>query len=1137
MKKTFRANGRVPWLNQIFKKVKLTILFLAITMVSVSASNSYAQNTELTLNARDISIENLLCEIENQTEFRFFYNENVNLDKMVSVFFQNKNLAQVLDEILKDSNIKYKIIDRLVALYINEQGGFSMLSKQELIIKGKVTDHSGLPLPGANVTEGGTTNGAITNLDGEYTISVSSPNAVLSFSFVGYLTEEIEVTGQTSIDVVLIEDIQTLEEVVVIGYGTSRKKDLTGAIASIKLEDSPIITLPNINLLDALKGSMPGFDIGAVNNAGGNPSINIRGQNSINASNTPLIVVDGIVFVGSMNEINPLDIASVDVLKDASATAVYGSLAANGVILITTKRGEGDKPTVQVNTTTGVQTYTNRPDMLDPEEYLELKKARFLADNPGSVYDPSQYLALYELDAIEDNQTIDWFDEVTRLAVFQNYALSISGASPRSNYYFSGNYMDQEGIVVGDQFHKFSVLGKIESQITDWLKLGVNLNIISKNADGVAADLRLGTIDGPYSYMYVHDRGDDNPGFEDFTYRLERYPQGQSTTSNPLWQTQKFDEDRDQNYRGATFARVDVPWIDGLSYTFNYSLNRWEGHSASFMDENMYVNTMLLNELIDASSHLVEANGSKTNEGRTDWYMNHLINYKQNFGEHSFDVTLLAERQEREGYSMTMSASDFSAIGTSVLGVDALELGNTANYSINTSYSKLSQLAYLARLNYVFKGKYLLSTSIRRDGYSGYAEGHKYGFFRAGSIAWTLSEEDFIRDRLSSLDHLKFRLSFGENGNPSVGAYSTYPTMSNSAYILLGDESVVGVYANKLANKSLDWEKTTALNFGLDFSFFNSKLSGSFDMYNSNTTDLLLSRSIPIFNGFSSVLDNIGEVNNKGVEVQVNTINYSGSNFSWRSGVNFWINRNEVVSLYGKDTDGDGKEDDDISNSLFIGKSMGANYTYVMDGIVQLDDAEYIAIYGGEPGDIKFKDLNNDGKIDADNDRTIVGYSKPNYTMTFSNTLTYKNFEFYCLFNYIAGGGNDNWYIGNNTYAYLPNALYGGTSANWLDKEYWTPENPSNSVTRINYNNSAFNYYFPKTREFLRLQDVSLSYVLPINLLKKTPISALKVYVSGKNLWTLTSWEGLDPETGTEYASTSGFPVFKIYTLGLNVTF
>ncbi|RYY13235.1 MAG: TonB-dependent receptor, partial [Chitinophagaceae bacterium] len=541
----------------------------------------------------------------------------------------------------------------------------------------------------------------------------------------------------------------------------------------------------------------------------------------------------------------------------------------------------------------------------------------------------------------------------------------------------------------------------------------------------------------------------------------------------------------------------DVPWVKGLSYTFNYSLNRWEGHSANFQSENMFINTMLLSELSSPSSHLVDANGNKSNPTRTDWYLNHLVNFKRLIGEHSFDLTLLQEEQERKTTNMSISAKDFSGTGTSVLGSNALELGNPANYTVNTDSRQLRQIASMARLNYIYKNRYHASMSIRQDGYSGYAEGHKYGVFRAGAVAWTISEEPYIHRNYRFIDNLKLRVSYGENGNPSIGEYATFPNINSSNTILLGGITQRVVALGNLANKNLNWEKTTALNLGLDFGIFKNRLSGSINVYNSNTTDLLLNRSIPIMNGFTTVLDNIGKVNNKGLEVQLNLQNFNTKAFTWNTGFNFWINRNKVVSLYGLDADKDGKEDDDVTNSLFIGKSLSAIYTYVMDGIIQKTDADFISVYGGKPGDIKFRDLNNDGKIDA-KDRTIVGYSKPNFTMTLSNTFAYKGVELYFLFNYIAGGGKDNWYMGNNTYAYYPNALYGGTAATWLNKPYWTPSNPSNTVTSVNYNNSAYGYSFPHSRQFVRLQDLALSYTVPASILSKAHISSMKVYVSGK---------------------------------------
>lgn len=1133
--------GLCPKRTLFFMKLLPCCLVLFCTMAG-KANRIGTQTTpekKITISLRNELFKTALRKIGEMAAVSFSYARNtLPENERVTLTANNESLNAVLNKLFAPYHIHFEIIGQQVVLKKEEAASATTLASPGHfnLITGTVKDADGQLIADVSIAVKGSAKGTYTNNAGQFSLDAND-NDTLVFSAIGYITSETPVQNQAALNIVLKKSDKKLDDVVVVGYGTQRRKDLTGAISSVKLENSPLQTLPNVNVLDALKGSVAGFDIGAVTAAGSNPGFTIRGQNSIRAETTPLIIVDGVIFLGSFNEINPQDIASVDILKDASSTAVYGALAANGVILITTKRGKTDKPTIQLNITGGLQTYTNRPHMRSTDAYLQMRKDRYLTDNPAGTYDTATNLAPYELEAYRQGQTIDWFKEVTQVAPLQNYNLSVSGSTTNSSYYLSGNYMNQEGIVVGDQFHKFSILAKIETRIASWLKLGVTLNAISKNADGVAADFQNGTILSPYGFKNVHDRGTLAPGFGDFTSQMERYPQGQTTTSNPLWNTQQFNRDRNQNYRSTSFARINVPWIKGLTYTFNYALNRWEGHSANFQNERMFINTMLLSDLQNTNIQLANANGTKQNTQRTDWYMNHLINYSIIKGAHAIDATLLSEKQSQQSDAVSIAAKDFSTSGSTVLGVNALELGNPANYTTNTSYTQLHQMAAMARVNYVYGRRYHASFSIRQDGYSGYAEGHKYGVFRAGAIAWTASEEAFIKHRFTFLDNLKFRVSFGENGNPSVGAYSTFPTINSTGTILLGGTTQRIVYAANLANKNLDWEKTTALNIGMDFSIFNNLLSGSVNVYNSNTTDLLLARSIPIINGFTTVLDNIGKVNNKGVEVELVSTNYTSKNLTWKTGLNYWINRNKVVQLYGLDANKDGKQDDDPASSLFIGRSLGANYTYVMDGIIQKTDAKYMAIYGGQPGDIKFKDLNSDGKIDATNDRAIVGYSKPNFTVTLSNTLYYKNFTLYFLINHIAGGGKDNWYVGNNAYAYLPNALYGGTSANWLNKQYWTPDNPSNSVTRINYNNAAYNYQFPKSRAFTRLQDVSISYNLPASLLTKAHITNVQVFASGKNLLTISSWEGLDPESGTPFASTTGYPVFRIFNFGVNVSF
>ena len=811
----------------------------------------------------------------------------------------------------------------------------NVLAQKE--VTGTVLDNTGAPLPGASVIEEGTNNGVVTDFDGDFKIDVENENSIIIISYIGFQEQKIP-ASQSPLNVQLKESQSSLDEIVLIGYGQSKKRNITGAISSLNLEESPISNLPNPNLLDALKGSMAGLNIGVTNVAGGNPSLLIRGQNSISASNYPLIVLDGVVFQGSFNDINPNDIAQIDVLKDASSTSVYGSRAANGVILITTKDGNKGKPKISINSITGIQTYTNKPNMRDGEGFIQFKyDVRKLNGASPADLELEALLTPKEFQAYNEGHTVDWWDEVISPGLYTNQQLSVSGATDNVNYYLSGSYLNQKGITFNDQFKKFTVFSKVGAQITDWLNYELVLNASHKNADGIAADLEKTTINGPYAYVYSKF-----PGYEDW---YERFPQTTTTLFSPFWRTQAFDEDRNQNYRSINTIKVEAPWVEGLTYTFKYSLNRWEGHQSRFHHEKEFVNTLNEAELMDQSRYLKDANGWRNNTQRTDWYLNHIINYSNTFGDHSFDLTLLAERQKETNRKIFFSARDFSEAGTTILGVDRLDLGSSDNQSGYTSRSELQQLAYLARLNYVYKDRYHLSGSIRRDGYSGFAKNNKFGIFRSISGAWTVSEESFLKDKVKFINFLKFRVSYGENGNPSVGAYATYPTLGNSLY-LFGTQTVNTSYVDKLANQQLKWEQTGSLNLGMDFGFFNNRLNGSINYYDSKTTNLLIGRSIPVINGFSSINDNIGELSNKGFEVELNTINVQSDDFVWRTGINFWLNRNKVVSLYGLDGDGDGVEDDDIANSQFIGKSLGAVYDYTFDGIIQEDDTEYIETYG-----------------------------------------------------------------------------------------------------------------------------------------------------------------------------------------------
>lgn len=994
-------------------------------------------------------------------------------------------------------------------------------AQNQLSVRGTVKDQTGELLPGVNVFNITTSMGTITDIDGKYVLKAAKGN-ILRFSYIGMKEYSVKITSE-EINVVMKEDFNLLDDVVVIGYGTSKKKDLTGAIASIKLEDSPTMQMPNTNILENLKGQLPGVNIGMTSSAGSTPGFSIRGQNSIKAGTSPLVVVDGIIG-GSFSELNPQDIASVDILKDASSAAVYGSRAANGVILITTKRGKTQRPQFNFNMNIGVQNWTRRPDLMNGTQsnQFAIDKAIDLGYVGGDL-ELENLLRPKEYAAYKAGSEINWLDETTRSALIQNYQLSVSGASDRFNYYISGNYMNQEGLMIGDDFSRISLLAKLEAKLNKYVKMGINVSGTYRDYSGTGPSM--------YKATYITPWGFRNSTFENYSHWMERYPGGNTSWENPLWNAFGVD-DKDIRYNASlkSFLEIRLPWIEGLTWKLNGAYNIGTTQQARFAHEEHYVNTLKEADMANPTQFLFNANGYSKDSNTRSWLVNQILNYSRNFGEHKIDLTFMSERQRGHSYGLNASARDFTQAGTTILGYNALEMGNKDMRGVDTWKSYHSALAYMVRANYVWKSRYHASASFRRDGSSVFADGHKYGNFAAAAVAWTISEEDFFKD-ITFLNYLKLRLSYGENGNPSIDSFQTFARVGMSDYIF-GSETIKTMYQSSLGNKKLSWERTKSFNIGIDFGFFNDRLTGNIEYYKSKTNDLLVSRRLPITSGYGSILDNMGQVGNYGLEFGLHSRNIKTRNFSWNTDLSYWMNRNKIISLYGLDVDGDGREDDDLSNGWFVGKSLGAIYNYKTIGIVQKDDTEYMEKYNMSPGDVKIEDLNNDGKITPD-DKTILGYSKPNFTMNMRNTITYKNFSLSFSLDWLAGGGKNNYLLTENSKGMNP----GHMGANvWLaDKQYWTPEHPVNDVPRPSYTNE-YKHGFYQSREFLRLQDLTLSYSFGKDFLNKLKVaSSAKLFVSGKNLLTFTKWDGLDPEAAQKIGE--GAPSFKTFSFGMNISF
>lgn len=1008
---------------------------------------------------------------------------------------------------------------------------------QEKTVEGVVTSPDGLPLPGVTVVQKGTSNGVVTDFDGNFRISLvqEEPN-ILLFSYVGFETLEMNVENQSVLSVSLVEDSEALDAVVVVGYGTARRKNITGAISTVDLENSPVANIPSSNPLQSLQGRASGLNISPQTSPGSTPGILIRGQNSINGNNDPLIVLDGIIYLGSLQNIDPSTISKFDILKDASAAAAYGSRAANGVIIITTKKGETGEPTIKFSSTIGINTWNNKFDMMNLTEYEQKYAAQMGFEVDEIIFDDETRNVL-----LEQRVDTDWMDLISRNGIILKEQVSVSGRTEKVNYFISGGYDKEEGVIIGDDFKRISFLMKVDTDITDWLEVGINGTYNNNDYSGIGANMSQAYDNAPIGYPY---RFEGMPFNVDSAVSegLERYPTGSSVQS-PLWGTDGTIEDINKSdfFRFAGYALLKIPQISGLSYRFNYSVNAHYDTQDRFYFENYYVGMQGPGEYFERYSpealqtRLSQANGSNSRTNGYSYVMDNILNYNKEFGDHYLDATLVATRDYTYDKNLYLFGSDFSSNGNTVLGVNGLHKANVIQSSLDVV--ERSNIGYLARIGYTYQDKYHLNASVRRDGASVFGVGNKWGNFPSIGLAWTISEENFSNN-ISFLDYLKVNASYGKNGNQGVESYSTL-SRAASGYdggirYEFGDEPskiLYGVQLASLANPNLGWETTSSFNAGFQSRFFNNRISLDLDFYFSKTTDQIFVRRIPIMTGFESIIASLGQVNNHGIEIGLSSTNITTEDFNWSSNLNFWKNRNRLVSLYGDDLDGDGVEDDDIANGLFIGESLGSIYGYEYIGIVQEDDTDYISNTAASPGDAKFRDLNGDGLITAA-DRRILGNRKENFRLSLSNTVDYKNFSFYVLVSGIFGGGEDNFLMSENP---LHNSFSDRFDTNEISHPWWTPENASETYLRPNYIGTR--YLGLQSRTFVRIQDLSLSYSITGALLDQIGVSSFQLFSSIRNAYTFTNWFGDgDPEIGIRPGEDI-YPVPTTYSAGLNVSF
>lgn len=1145
-------------LTHVIRMTKLFTYAFLIQLLSMSfllAGNGNAQVKDIeevmvSISMDGAKIEKAFSTIEKMTDFSFVYTDKeLKGVPRITTGGETQSVYELLSVIGGQTGLYFKQVNqnihvRKVSHQTQQLEDISVLqSPFDINISGTITDENGEPMPGATITVENTSVGTVSGIDGNFSIDVDE-GAVLVVSFIGYKSRRITVANQSQIDIQMELDESSLEEVVVVGYGTARRKDISGAVGTVKLEDSELSLSSTSNALQALQGTVAGVNVGPQNSPGTTPGILVRGQNSINGSNSPLIVLDGIIYLGSITDINPDDIAVIDVLKDASAAAVYGSRSANGVVVITTKRGKTDKPIIKYDGSTGVNRWQNQFDMMNLDRWTE----KYIAQTPSFnspadvVFDDVTRTRLFA-----QGVDTDWMNLISRNGFIQNHQVSVSGRADRINYYFSGGYNSNEGAIEGDNFHRISVRSKLDADVTDWLQVGIDGAYNNNDYSGLDASVSSAYAMAPHGYPYRWDNMPDNP--ETNTGKLlERYPTGSSIQS-PLWNLGNWVEDVDKRnfYRFATFALVKIPKIDGLTYRFNYSINANNNIQDRFLHEDYYIQEQLVEPFIqryspsEVAKTLTQANGYNRRTNYYTYVMDNIINYNKEFGDHYLDVTLVATRDYSYTKMVDASGNDYSANGNTLLGVNGIH--KAAVQRTNLNIVERANIGYVGRIGYSFKDRYNLTATVRRDGSSVFGNEKKWGNFPSIGASWTLSEEEFLRGN-DYVDYFKIKASYGQNGNQGVSPYGTLAPFSSGSdggiRYQFGDAPstiLYGISQDGLGNPNLGWETTTAFNGGFQSSWFDGSVLLDLDFYFSNTTDQIFVRQIPIMTGFNSIISSLGRVDNQGIEISLRTSNVSKKDFTWSSGIMFWKNRNKLAELYGDDIDGDGIEDDDLSNRLFIGRPLNAIYGYQYDGVVQEDDTQYIDNTGAVPGDARFKDLGGpegvpDGIITADYDRKILGYRQENFRLSLSNTLKYKNFSFYVMLSGIFGGGSDNFYQRENP---RYNSFRNRFDTNEVDHDWWTPENKSEFYLRPDFNGNR--YLGLMSRGFLRIQDINFSYDLPKGILSGISVSSLQLYGSIYNLHTFTDWYGGgDPETGIRPGDNTN-PVPTIYTMGLKVGF
>lgn len=1002
------------------------------------------------------------------------------------------------------------------------------------------------PVPGVTVVVKNTTIGTTTDIDGKYEINVANNDAVLVFSAVGFLTQEKTVGTQSAIDIVMSSDQKTLDEVVVVGYGTLKKRDLTGAVSQInatKLENEN----PQ-SVQDVLRGNIPGMNVGFSASAKGGGNLGVRGTNSLTAGSSPLVVLDGAIYYGGLEDINPNDIETVDVLKDASSAAVFGAKAASGVILVTTKKGKEGKTIINVNSNFGMAEVSKMEHVLSPDGFISWRQevmrninssaqpSRFTNPNnlpsdvtldqwlafDGSKGDPTtvwlQRLNMQpvEIQNYKDGRSTDWQKMVFQKAFRQDHTVSLSGKTDKVSYYMSLGYLSNEGIVVGDKYSTVRGRVNLEGKVSKFLSVGISTQFADRDESQVPVVYDMAANLSPWG----------SPLNADGSYKWR--PNDEASGGNhPLYLPSFTDRDKGAiTVNNVIFAKINLPL--GITYQANFTprfefSHRYNAESSKSMD------------------WVAEGGRASRRDTRTmSWQVDNIFKWNKTIKQvHNIDATFLVNAERFRMWDDSISNKGFAP--NDFLGYHNMSAGNAPIMWSNDETSTASAL--MARLFYSYKDRYMVTLSSRKDGYSAFGQKNPTALFSSAALGWVFTEEPFLKNNI--LNYGKLRISYGSNGNRDIGRYDALSNLATGKYLQVNSAGTVyqvsQLYVDRMANPNLKWERTNSLNLGFDFSLFNSVIDGSLELYKSSTHDLLVKRALPNVLGFDFVLDNLGQVDNKGLEISLNSNNMKRENFTWRTTFNVQMNRNKIVHLYGnqsttKDAAGNitsSREADDITNKWFIGHAIDEIWNYKVLGVWQTEEADQAAKYGVKPGDHKILDVNGDGKFTND-DKVFQGYTTPRARFTMRNEFKlFKVFDLsFMAYSYVGQKGDFNQMKNR------PN--FPDRSSSYVFP-YWTAENRNNEWARLySSEGSATGYTVYQKKSFVRFESIALAYTFPKALVQKISIQNLRVYGNVRNIGYISSWKFWDPENGTNAADntnlTYSVPSPRIFTLGIDIT-